>query len=467
MKNELLENQDINIYYGCNFWEEILFFNTEPQTGVIYSQLIEKVYNKEEIVKKISTKNLLIMFVSLNEEKSKLVLEELKNRIEQGENPFCQSNFEMGIMSKKIPLWKIAYVKLPKEIRDKLENDIQHRIEKLDNNEFTNIMKNCKNSFNYNYFIDLYKSGLISEKALSIMQELIETGEESFNSVDFSMFQDDFLKIEKEVFFNIIKYPNICKKLNILKDNYPELFELCVSKVNSMVMENEQLSAIHSVIERLLRNFTLYGQYFLKLDKADCLKYGLNKYNNFNDYLKQNDLGEIQSLEQFLDKEDEKNNDSSFNTVDTYNFTTKLDISINNYNKGKIIKNQNDGLLINGINNLEYLDNFDELGKDKSKIISDYIDNIEQQEIESVYKYIQHEEDSNKNNKDSLLNQNSIVTEQINTNLHLDKKDDVNNKKKNVNNKLIVRNNSIREKAGRFLRKLRFKFNLKFGVERL
>ena len=299
------------------------------------------------------------------------------------------------------------------------------------------------------------------------MQELIETREESFNSVDFSMFQDDFLKIEKEVFFNIIKYPNICKKLNILKDNYPELFELCVSKVNSMVMENEQLSAIHSVIERLLRNFTLYGQYFLKLDKADCLKYGLNKYNNFNDYLKQKDLGEIQSLEQFLDKEDEKNNDSSFNTVDTYNFTTKLDISINNYNKGKIIKNQNDGLLINGINNLEYLDNFDELGKDKSKIISDYIDNIEQQEIESVYKYIQHEEDSNKNNKDSLLNQNSIVTEQINTNLHLDKKDDVNNKKKNVNNKLIVRNNSIREKAGRFLRKLRFKFNLKFGVERL
>ena len=111
MENELLENQDINIYYGCNFWEEILFFNTEPQTGVIYSRLIEKVYNKEEIVKKISTKNLLIMFVSLNEEKSKLVLEELKNRIEQGENPFCQSNFEMGIMSKKIPLWKIAYVK--------------------------------------------------------------------------------------------------------------------------------------------------------------------------------------------------------------------------------------------------------------------------------------------------------------------------------------------------------------------
>lgn len=301
MEEELIRNQDINIYFGCNFFAEMLFFSDEPKTGKAYSSLIEELYNKEDIISKISTKNLLIMLASLSKDKINLVESELVERMNKEEEPFAQSNFEMDFFGNIASLWQMAFVKLSDENRQFIADRMNQRITRFEKNDFTEVMKNCQKLFNYNLFVNLYEKGLINEQALPVMQELVETRKELFNSVNFFMFQDEFLKLDKKAFFHIIRYPNICKRLTILKDNNPELLETYITEINNTVQNNEHISTLYTEIEILSRNFALYCPYFSKMDKSDVLKYGLIKYDNFVEFLKQKDAGKCCNLEEFLD----------------------------------------------------------------------------------------------------------------------------------------------------------------------
>lgn len=301
MEEELIRNQDINIYFGCNFFAERLFFSDEPKTGKAYSSLIEELYNKEEIISKISTENLLIMLAALSKDKINLVESELVERMNKEKEPFVQSNFEIDIFGKIASLWQKAFVKLSDENIQFVADRMKQRITRFEKNDFTEVMKNCQKLFNYNLFVNLYEKGLINEQALPVMQELAETRKELFNSVNFFMFQDEFLKLDKKAFFHIIRYPNICKRLTILKDNSPELLETYITEINNTVQNNEHISTLYTEIENLSRNFALYCPYFSKMDKSEVLKYGLIKYDNFVEFLKQKDAGQCCNLEEFLD----------------------------------------------------------------------------------------------------------------------------------------------------------------------
>lgn len=301
MENELMQNQDINLYFSCNAFAELIYFRSELRTGKMYKRLINELYNREDILTSISTQNLLIMLVNLPKEENQYVQEEITKRINEGEDPFTQSNFEMDFWGMNFTLWQLGFSKLSEENRNKIAEKMKGRVKGFEDSVFFKVMRNCTSLFNYNFFIALYEDGKISEEALPFMQELAESRKEAFNTVDFAMFQREFLGLDKKAFFYIIRYPNICKRLVILKDNNPELLKIFIKEINDAIKNNEHISTVYTEIDSLSRNFALYSSYFARINKSDAVRYGLIQYENFREFLKQQDSGKSCNLEEFLD----------------------------------------------------------------------------------------------------------------------------------------------------------------------
>lgn len=275
-KEELIKLQDIYIYFGCNSASECLFMRKDPLFNHYYSDIIE-LYNNDDMIKNVSSKNLLLMLVKISEEESSLVINEITERINCGENIFSQSNFEYSfLMFGYMPFWRVAFSLLPSELQNKVLESFDKEF--TANNEFSSLIANCTKDSNRDYFINLYDNNLITSNALKYMQKMAEKDAKLFDRADFGMFQDEFLDLDEEAFFHILKYPNICKRLQLIKDS--KLLGIFINEINTSIQNGEHISTIYTEIEELSKKFALYMPLLEKMSAEDAIKFGLSDYDN-------------------------------------------------------------------------------------------------------------------------------------------------------------------------------------------
>ncbi len=337
--NEIIRNQDRLIYFSINKFLEKLDKDLTIEES--YDNLYEIIreIDTEEILNKFSTENLLLIFSKLFiDDKNKQKIEDiLMDRFNKGENIFYSPNVEIGDMIGGIQYsWDLAFANFSENNQKMIIDAVNNKFEnlKLQDEELYKIADKLDSYLNISNFLSSYDKGLFSDKSIDLTKKIIKRDANIFRAMNFNMLEDEFLNINYEAFIHIIRYPNLCKKLLIIKNNNPELLKEFISEINS-IQDTEHISTIYEEIDRIIDSFSKNGYLLDKKSNKDVIELSLKKFELCNEFFKDTTS---ETIEEFLDKkfsdtiEKEKKIGEKYSSITKESLINeKLEIIFNKY----------------------------------------------------------------------------------------------------------------------------------------
>jgi len=301
-EEEFIKQQDRLIYLRMNYdYEGFQYWQDEPLTQTGFRHLTDIIKTNPEIIFKMSTENLMLIFVYFS--KMKDIENELMKRLEKGENLFTGTNIEIThLQHHRVRVFNDILELFSPQNQELIKQFIQKKLESLGstNPYLYNLAVQLKTPTSQSNFLYYYEQRCFdNEIAIKLIEEISDNDNDLFNSIDFGMFHEDFLNINKETLMYILRYPNICKKLRILKDNAPELLDVFIDEINSLAERGESLSMIYEEIQRLSTNFAYYYPCLEGKSKNELLELGLNEFNYNTEFILDST---DESLDSFLNR---------------------------------------------------------------------------------------------------------------------------------------------------------------------
>ena len=246
----ILENQDILCLDIAN-----------SKIKQIEDDYREYIYNNEELLEKLKTKNLVRILFDIHKFDLTKAYKELERRIDQGIIAFDQAGVDYYEFGNKFSTLKTAFSHLLEQTMNKITN--------IAEKEVNQYLPEYLNSVEFGTFFqqlmlaELYKEGKIDEVGETILKELYNENINNLKSFDFSILSTEFTNVfDKEFLKTIGKYPELSTRLSSLKENNEQLFNIFTEIVNQ-TKEDNSLNNQYTIILSTL-TFLANNQEFMK-----------------------------------------------------------------------------------------------------------------------------------------------------------------------------------------------------------
>ena len=253
---------DSLIYFGANSFAEMVSFDLVNLNGeeITYSKVIKKLCNNHDLLKQLSTQNLVLIFSELYSDEENLIAiinDELGRRIKAGENIFAGWNIEKDSFAGTSFAWDKLFnskVGISGETLELLKEKIQEDYTKFkeENASFCeNVLVHCSTYDSIGNFLYHLKKGNISKEKMDFLIEISSYNSNLLKRINFGLLQDDIFNNNKDLVMHLLRYPNLSAKFFIIYENNKDLYNHFVKSVKSMKTSDSK-SEYYQKIEILL-----------------------------------------------------------------------------------------------------------------------------------------------------------------------------------------------------------------------
>ena len=255
LKAKIIEEQDVLLYFGYNWFDERLFLEKiDSESNISYSSFIKDVMAKNlDIIPEISMNNLVHLLSSSEASMNKIVVEEIMKRFRAGEHIFSGENAETECFGLKSDLWNQIFSKLGRENVEELKTFINSSLDNLkqSNPKVYELADRIPTYIGIDSFLHFYENGTFTPEKLDLLEQMYNENPNIFKTINFGIFEDSIFDMGEEFVSRIAKFPNFSAKFIKLSRSNPKLFE--VIKEGFLDLEqNENVQAALDVEYKML-----------------------------------------------------------------------------------------------------------------------------------------------------------------------------------------------------------------------
>lgn len=249
LRERVLEEQDILIYYWYNWFAEQLFTEKiDSESNVSYFNFAKDVLTKNlDIIPNMSMNNLVYLLSSSEDSINKIAVEEIMRRFRLGEHIFSGENAEMDCFGVRLELWNQAFSKLGKENIEELKQSIHSSLENL-KQVSPRVYEICDKIPTYtgiDSLVHFYEQGIFTPEKIELLDKISDENPNIFKTINFGIFEDQIFDMGEEFVSRIAKFPNFSAKFIKLSRNNPELFKV----IKKGFIELEQTGSIQEALD--------------------------------------------------------------------------------------------------------------------------------------------------------------------------------------------------------------------------
>ena len=231
------------------------------------------VKENDEILKNLTTNNLLIFRVNANEETKQRIDAIVSERLKQGQH-LCEGNKQKWKLFFTTEIHRSIFGSLNEEFDFVGNLNNKMRELKESNPNVFEYLKNAKTYITIDNFLDYYEKGIITDEKLDFLKELVGENPNIVETINYGICKDDIMDMNKNFLKRVAKYENESAELIVIHDNAPQVFDVLKEQINTWEKNLTPREIIN--LERLvLENCAKYG-YELKDFKREDINQLLN-----------------------------------------------------------------------------------------------------------------------------------------------------------------------------------------------
>lgn len=256
-KNEsfIIENQD---FLSMMQLQKVFVWCTNIN-GIedINLPLDDYVKGNDEILRNLSTDNLLIFRVNANLEIQKKIDSIISERIKHGKH-LCEGSKKEWTVFVNTEVHNNIFGKLNNEFNfvDCLNKKMREL--KLTNPAIFNYLKQAKSYITIDNFLDFYEKRIVTNDKLDFLQGLVGENPNVIDSINYGICQEDIFSMNPEFLKRIAKYMNQSAQLISIHNNTPTVFEALKKQIDiwEQTLTPREITNLENLV---LQNCAMYG----------------------------------------------------------------------------------------------------------------------------------------------------------------------------------------------------------------
>ncbi len=259
LSKRFIERQDWFCYYGINTIDSSIgvLDHCNGNKELRYREILELI-SKEEVeqLRQYSIKNLMHIIGNnrLNEEYRNKIIQLISEKMDNGEIFYTEEN-TTEVFMKPVSQSNLEFSKMDKTLQEKVKKDILERRDKVEGENYKEILKYFTRYTDMSNFLYCYEQGIFTDEKIGTLEKALKENSKALVNTNFAIFKDEIYKTFGEEFIlYALKFPNLSIQLDILAKENPKLMQIVANKVSQKQELSESLNLAGSLIKYFTNN---------------------------------------------------------------------------------------------------------------------------------------------------------------------------------------------------------------------
>lgn len=259
LSKRFIERQDWFCYYGINTIDSSIgvLDHCNGNKELRYREILELISKeKVEQLRQYSIKNLMHIIGNnrLNEEYRNKIIQLISEKMDNGEIFYTEEN-TTEVFMKPVSQSNLEFSKMDKTLQEKVKKDILERRDKVEGENYKEILKYFTRYTDMSNFLYCYEQGIFTDEKIGTLEKALKENSKALVNTNFAIFKDEIYKTFGEEFIlYALKFPNLSIQLDILAKENPKLMQIVANKVSQKQELSESLNLAGSLIKYFTNN---------------------------------------------------------------------------------------------------------------------------------------------------------------------------------------------------------------------
>lgn len=259
LSKRFIERQDWFCYYGINTIDSSIgvLDHCNGNKELRYREILELISKeKVEQLRQYSIKNLMHIIGNnrLNEEYRNKIIQLISEKMDNGEIFYTEEN-TTEVFMKPVSQSDLEFSKMDKTLQEKVKKDILERRDKVEGENYKEILKYFTRYTDMSNFLYCYEQGIFTDEKIGTLEKALKENSKALVNTNFAIFKDEIYKTFGEEFIlYALKFPNLSIQLDILAKENPKLMQIVANKVSQKQELSESLNLAGSLIKYFTNN---------------------------------------------------------------------------------------------------------------------------------------------------------------------------------------------------------------------
>lgn len=259
LSKRFIERQDWFCYYGINTIDSSIgvLDHCNGNKELRYREILELISKeKVEQLRQYSIKNLMHIIGNnrLNEEYRNKIIQLISEKMDNGEIFYTEEN-TTEVFMKPVSQSNLEFSKMDKTLQEKVKKDILERRDKVEGENYKEILKYFTRYTDMSNFLYCYEQGIFTDEKIGTLEKALKENSKALVNTNFAIFKDEIYKtFGEECILYALKFPNLSIQLDILAKENPKLMQIVANKVSQKQELSESLNLAGSLIKYFTNN---------------------------------------------------------------------------------------------------------------------------------------------------------------------------------------------------------------------